>query len=148
MKHLARLAAAVLALILLGASHARAIAILDFGRLNVDDEATYVSNLVEGAAKYLRAHGHPEQAQKAIDLFKNSTKQGGVSQLAVNVKLLQDENTRNQQNPNNRVPVYDVETAMQQTLADNGIIVPVAYLKSINRGFQPFFPLRSHIGGT
>jgi hypothetical protein len=148
MTNLLRLFAGMALALVLSCGSAKAMDILAFGRMNLDDQATYVTNMVEGSAKYLRANGHPDQAQKAIDLFKNSTPQGGVNQLAINLKNFQSENTRNQQNPNNRVPPYDVEAAMAETLRDNGINVPASYLKTITRGFQPFFPLRTHIGGT
>ena len=56
------------------------MAILDFVHMNDDDDATYVTALVEGAAKMLKANGQEDQARKAIALFKNSTKSGGVNQ--------------------------------------------------------------------
>jgi hypothetical protein len=129
------------------ASDARAMAILEFARMNLDDQATYVAALVEGSAKMLRADGHPDQAQKVIDLFKNSTKQGGVNQLAMKLKELHAENDHNAINPNNRAHVYDVEDAMAATLHENGIEVPVKYLETINRNFAPAYPFRSHTGG-
>ena len=147
MKYLVRFAATLLALLLLSGIEVQAMSILDFSRLALDDQATYVSAMVEGSAKMLRDNGHPDQAQKAIDLFKNSTKQGGVNQLAMNLKELQLQNIRNADNPNNRAPVYDVEAAMEHTLRDNGIVVPASYLKTINRNFQPVFPMRAHTMG-
>jgi hypothetical protein len=139
-----RLASIILALSLLGTGHARALAILDFINMNLDDQATYVTSLVEASAKKLRADGHPDQAQKTIGLFKDSTKKGGVNQLAVNMKSMQLTNNRNATNPNNRAPAYDVEAAMEATLRDNGINVPVSYLEGVNRDFHPVFPMRGH----
>jgi hypothetical protein len=137
----ASLAAGILLAFVLSTGRAPAITILDFGRMNVDDQATYVTSLVEGSVKYLRANGHPDQAQKAVSLFKDSSKNGGVNQTAMTLKWMQSENTRHQQNPNNRVPDYDVEAAMQATLRHNGIDVPLKYLETVNRGFTPFYPL-------
>jgi hypothetical protein len=145
MKLTTRLVTVVLALVC--ANNARAMAILDFARMNLDDQATYVSSLVEGSAKMLRAQGHPDQAQKAIDLFKNSTRQGGVNQLAMNLKTMAQTNNLHATNPNNRIPDFEVEDAMQLTLRDNGIIVPASYLKAITRDFHPMFPPRPHTDG-
>jgi len=127
----------------LGSGCAQAMSFEDFIRMNDDDDATYVAALVEGAAKMLRAKGQPDQAGKLVALFKDSGKQGGVNQLAQNMKTLNALNNRNAINPNNRAPVYEVENAMELTLKDNGIIVPASYLLSINRNFQPAGPPRS-----
>jgi hypothetical protein len=142
-----RLLIGVLLLSLLYSGQAQAMAILDFVKLNDDDEATYVTSLVEGASKMLKAQGQTNQAQKAVALFKNSTKQGGVNQFALNLKTLNGLNNRNAINPNNRAHVYDVEDAMELTLKDYGIIVPTSYLLTINRNFQPSGPPRSHTPG-
>ena len=139
----AHLLIGVFLLSLLFSGHAQALPILKFVRLNNDDEATYVTSLVEGSAKMLKAHGQADQAQKAIALFKDSSKNGGVNQFALNLKMLNGMNTRNAINPNNRAPVYEVEDAMERTLKDNGIIVPVSYLLTINKDFQPSGPPRS-----
>lgn len=126
---------------------AKAMSILDFARMNLDDESTYVALLVEGTAKMLRAHGQADQARKAIALFKNSGKDGGVNQLAMNLKMLNGLNNRNAINPNNRAPVYEVEDAMELTLKDNRIMVPAGFLFTINRDFRPSGPPRSRITG-
>jgi hypothetical protein len=141
------LAAAVFSLSLLCSGTARAMSIHDFGRLNDDDEATYVTFMVEGAAKMFKAHGQPDQAEKTINLFKDSGKNGGVSQFAFNLRTINALNNRNAINPNNRVPVYGVENAMEQTLKDAGIIVPVSYLLTIGKDFIPAGPPRLHILG-
>jgi hypothetical protein len=117
--------------------------ILDFAKMNLDDESTYITMLVTGSAKLLRAHGQPNQAQKAIDLFKDSTKKGGVNQLAINLKSLEAENDQNAVNPRNRVRVFEVEDAMRATLVDNGINVSTRDLLAINQNFIPAGPPRS-----
>ena len=121
---------------------ARAMSIHDFGKMNNDDEATYVALLVEGSAEMLRAHGQPEQARKVIAFFKESGKDGGVQQFASNLKMVDALNKRNSINPNNRAPVYQVEDAMELTLKDDGIIVPASYLLTINKDFRPSGPSR------
>jgi hypothetical protein len=90
----------------------------------------------------LRANGQPDQASKVIAFFKDSRKQGGVNQLAMNMKAMNGLNNRNAINPNNRAHVYEVEDAMALTLKNHGIIVPVGYLLAINQDFQPVGPPR------
>jgi hypothetical protein len=138
-------AAVILTLSLLLSGTARAMQMHDFAKMNDDDEATYVALLVDGAAKTLRAHGHPDQAQKAIDLFKDTSKNSGTNQFAMKVKELNAKNNRNAINPNNRAPVYQIEDAMSQTLKDNEIIISTSELLAINHDFQPVGPPRSHL---
>lgn len=116
---------------------ARAMAIQDFAKMNDDDDATYVTALVEGSAKWLKTQGHPDQADRVIAFFRDATKSGGLNQLVVTMKLLNGQNNRNAINPNNRAHLYDVEDAMAQVLRDKGISVPVKYLQSINKSFSP-----------
>jgi hypothetical protein len=141
----ARFAAMVLAAVFLSAGQAPAMDILYFVRMAVEDQATYVSTLVEESAKMLRTTGHPDEAAKAIALFKDSTSHGGVSQLAANIKALQAKNTMSQSATNGRATSYDVEAAMELTLRNNGIHVPLKFLETINRNFAPSLPLRQHV---
>ncbi len=141
----ARFLAGVVAVIFLGAGHAPAMDILFFARMALDDQADYVSSLVEGSAKMLRSTGHPDQAAKAIALFKDPSKNGGVSQLAKMIRQVQAKNTLNTTLAAPRGPVYDVEAAMQMMLHNNGIEVPLKYLKTINRNFTPQLPMRPHV---
>jgi len=143
MKSKTCLAAGLLFLIALGSGCARAMSFHDFIRMNDDDDATYVTAMVEGTAKMLRANGQPDQASKVIAFFKDSSKQGGVNQLAMNMKMMNGLNDRNAINPNNRAHVYEVEDAMERTLKDIGIIVPTNALLAINQNFQPVGPPRS-----
>src|SRR5271170_4466025 len=137
------LAAGLLLLSALGSGCARALSFHDFIRMNDDDDATYVTAMVEGVAKMLRANGQTDQARKLIAFFKDSSKQGGVNQLAMNMKAMNGLNNRNAINPNNRAHVYEVEDAMALTLKENGIIVPAGYLLAINHDFRPAGPPRS-----
>ena len=143
----ARFAAVLLAVIFLGAGHAPAMDILFFARMALDDQANYVTNLVTGSAKILRQTGHPDQAQKAIALFKDPSNHGGIHQLATNIKEMQSKNTLNTTLAAPRGPTYDVEAAMQLTLRNNGIEMPLKSLETINSRFAPQLPLRSHSAG-
>jgi hypothetical protein len=126
------------------ATGARAMPILDFARLNNDDEATYVTLLVEGSAAMFKAHGQPDQARKIILFFKVPGKDGGVYRFADQLKKVDALNNKNAINPNNRAPVYQVEDAMAATLKNEGFIVPVSYLLTLGNDFQPAGPPRSH----
>jgi len=114
------------------------MSIRDFAAMNIDNQSTYVSLLVDGAATFLKAHAQPEQAKKAISFFKDSSKEGGVHQLASELKQLNAMNNLNATNPNNRAHVYEIEDAMEIILKDKGIIVPLSYLRTINKDFSPF----------
>jgi hypothetical protein len=137
--------AILLAAISLGAGQARAMDILYFARMQADDQATYVSEQVEDSAKMLRATGHPDQAAKAIALFKDASPNGGVSQFARNLKALQAKNTIKQNVSNSRGVFYDVEAALQLTLRNNGVDVPLKFLETSNRNFAPQLPLKPHV---
>jgi hypothetical protein len=130
---------------LLCADRSPGMAIQDFAKMNDSDDATYVTALVEGAAKWLRTQGRPDLAQKTVDLFKDATKRGGLNQLVVTMKLMNGQNNRNAINPNNRAHLLDVEDAMVRTLGDNGITVPLSYLKTVNKDFQPAGPPRAKV---
>jgi len=130
---------------LLTAPSARAMSILDFGHMNNDDEATYVAMLVGGAADHLRAHGHPDQADKAIALFKDRGPNSGTNQFALFMMQYNTINTRNAENPNNRKPELQVEDALEHTFRTNGIDISVADLRAIGQSFQPVGPPRGAI---
>lgn len=109
----------------------------NFARLNMDDEASYVALMVARSAKMLRTQGKADLADKTVALFKDPGKSGGVNQFAMNLKAANNRNNLKATNPNNRTPDLQVEDAMAATLKDNGIIVPVSFLLSLQREFQP-----------
>jgi hypothetical protein len=139
------LLAAVVTLSLLCPATATAMSLIDFGRMNNDDDASYVTLLVEGAAKILKARSRPDLANKAIALFHDPGPNGGVHQFALNLRQLNTVNNRNATNPNNRAPVYGVEDAMAQTLKDAGLNITAADLLAIGQDFRPVGPPRSQI---
>jgi hypothetical protein len=143
----ARFVAAVLAVSVFGAMHAPAMEILYFARMALDDQADYVSSMVAASAQMLRATGHPDEAAKAIALFKDPSKNGGLNQLVKNMRALQEQNTMSQSVTNDRTTTYDVAWAMHVTLRSNGIEVPLKFLESTNRNFTPQLPLRQHASG-
>ena len=125
---------------LLCSVHAPAMSIYLFVKMKSPDQATYIDNMVEGAAKILKDQGHPDQAKKLMDLFYDSSKQGGVNQFVTNLKAVDAENRKNAINPNNRKDVLQVEDAMSRTLKDNGIIILAKQLLPINQTFMPAPP--------
>jgi hypothetical protein len=145
MKLNASLAAGLLLLVLLGCGNARAMSFYNFTKMNDDDDASFVAMLVEGTAKLLRANGHADEASQLIAFFKDSSKEGGLNQLVMNAKMMNALNQRNAINPNNRVPVYEVEDAMERTLHDKGIVVPASSLRTITRDFKPSGPPRAQM---
>jgi hypothetical protein len=129
------------------AGSAGAMSIESFARMNDDDDATLVTLLVEGAAKTLREQGKPEEALKAINLFKDSSKEGGLNQLVLNLKTLNALNNRNAIKPANRVTALDVEDALALTLKDNGLLVSADILRRIDANFTPVGPMRQQSSG-
>jgi hypothetical protein len=142
-----KLAVALISFAPIFTASVKAMSFEDFARMNNDDEAGYVAFLVEASAKMLKTTGKPEQADKAVSLFHDSSKDGGVQQLASNLKMFYALNKRNAINPNNRAPVYQVEDAMASTLKDAGILVPTSYLLTAGQDFRPSGLPRQHTSG-
>ena len=124
-------------------TRANAMSIHDFGRMNDDDEATFVTLLVEGSAQYFKAQGQPDQASKVIAFFKTTGPDGGTYQFADQLKQAFAFNSRIETNPNNRVPERLVEDAMASTLKAQDLPVPTKYLLTVSQGFHAYGPPRS-----
>jgi hypothetical protein len=116
---------------------ARGMSIHDFGRMNDDDEASYVTLLVEGSAHYYKVQGQPQQARQIIAFFKIPGKDGGVYKFADRLRETNAYNHAKAINPNNRAPELQVEDAMSRTLQDQGYLVPTAYLLTVGKDFSP-----------
>jgi hypothetical protein len=129
------------------ASAARAMTIHDFGRMNNDDESTYVALMITESAKLLKAQGQPDKAAELMAYFKEPGKFGGVQQFAAQLMATNANNKRNAINPNNRVPEAQIEDAMEKTLKDKGYIVPAKYLRNALKDFRPDGPPRARAPG-
>ena len=116
----------------------------DFGKMNSDDEASFVTLLVETSRDYVKAHGHPEQGPKIIALFKTAGHDGGVYKFADRLQQVDAQNKRSAINPNNREAVLQVEDAMELMLKDEGFLVPAKYLIATGKSFQPSGIPRPH----
>ena len=113
------------------------------GRLNNDDEAGFIAFLVDASSKMLKAQGQPDQADKIIAFFNDSSKDGGVQQLASNLRMINTMNNRNSTNPNNRNPRLSGGRRHGTNLAkDHGIIVSAKFLLATGKQFQPSGPPR------
>lgn len=123
----------------------RAMSMIDFAKMNNDDEGDYVVALVGGAAQVLKESGHPEQASKVNSLFQDSGANGGFRQFAIHLKMLRALNVRNATNPNNHAHEYLVEDAMELTLKDAGILVSAKSLMQAGENFQPSGPPRGQV---
>jgi hypothetical protein len=132
------MATSVLAVSMLFANAANAMQIPQFDKLAVDDQATYVTLLAKGSANALYAHGDRAGGDKLIQLFNTTGKTGGGAQFW---KYLDEVRIMNKNNaadhPNNKQPPYEVEHAFALMLKNNGIIVPVSFLLTINKDFKP-----------
>ena len=142
----ATMAVALLLFAACGSGDAKAMSIDDFANMTDDDEATYVTLLVDASAQLLKTGGQPDQARKAVDLFHDTGKNGGVSQLAANLKMMNNLNLRNASSTHSRGPAYQVEDAVALTLKDAGIIVPANALLKAGKDFSPSGPRQHNTG--
>jgi len=147
MHFMAKFSLAVMTVAFLLGNRASAMTIEDFGRMNNDDEAGFVTALVEASSKMLKAHGRPDQAAQVISFFKMPGEHGGVYQFADHMKAAFALNKRNAINPNNRIAPLQVEDAMASTLKSIDIIVPAPYLIASGKSFAPTGLPRSLSGG-
>jgi hypothetical protein len=142
----AKLVAVLISVAIFPPVGAPAMTLEDFGRMNNDDEATYVALLVEASAQMLKAQGQNDQAAKTLAFFKEPGKFGGAQQLASHVQAMFATNKLRATNPNNRVSDYQIEDAMEATLREQGIVVPAKYLLARGKDFHPIGPPRQHLG--
>jgi hypothetical protein len=134
--------AVLIAVALVLPGSARAMTIEKFGRMNNDDESTYVAILIEAAVNKYKAAGQPDQGAKIMAYFKTPGRFGGVQQFAAKLESINGSNARYANNPNNRQPILLVEDAMSQTLKDAGYDVPTPYLVASGKDFRPVGPPR------
>ena len=115
--------------------------------MNNDDEAGFIAFEVQASADFLKAHGHPDQADKVIALFREPDPDGGVYRLADNLKQLYALNRKSDSQARDAgASPYLVEDAIALTLRGAGIIVPAKALLQAGDGFRPSGLPRHHIG--
>jgi hypothetical protein len=131
------LATSVLAASMLFANAAGAMQIPQFDKLAVDDQDTYATLLAQGAAHGLYDHGDIKGGDKLVQLLNDGSKTGGEAQFW---RCLEEVRIMNKNNANNKQPPYEVEHAFALMLKNNGIVVPVSFLLTINKDFKPKSP--------
>ena len=137
---LKKLATGALALSMLFANAANAMQIPQFDKLAVDDQDTYSTLLAVGAANGLYAHGDRAGGDKLVQLFNDTSDNSGEHQFWKYLNDVRIMNKNNAADPNNKQPPYEVEHAFALMLKNNGIIVPVSFLLTINKDFKPSSP--------
>jgi hypothetical protein len=111
-----------------------------FDAMPCDAREQYVWHLLIGAGEGLEAH-NKDGAEKLKAIMANRNAQF-YGQFYENVQSAREINAANAAKPNNGgEPIYEVENALAVTTKQNGVIVPVSYLLTVNRDFVPKAPL-------
>jgi hypothetical protein len=131
---------AVLSTALLFTGMGNAMPIPQYDKMDKHDRAHYVNLLIKGAYDHLSANGQSEQAERLLYLFENSSTKFGWPQFEKNLQMARALTAKHAADPNNKKVPYEVEQALALTLKDNGIVVPVSFLLTINKDFKPSYP--------
>jgi hypothetical protein len=131
---------AVLSTALLFSGVGNAMHISQYDKMDKHDQAQYVTLLIKGAHDHLSANGQSAQAERILYLFETSSAKFGWPQFERNLHMARALNAKYAADPNNKKALYEVEQALALTLQDNGILVPVSFLLTINRNFKPSYP--------
>lgn len=129
----------LLIVLMLPFAFAKAMPIPQYDKMSAEDDANYMTSLLKGAVEGLESHGNKQDSDKLYALF---SKGDGIKQFTKNLDVLRDLTNKNAANPNNKQPPYEVEQAFALTLKQNGIIVPLKFLLTINKDFKPSHPLK------
>jgi hypothetical protein len=132
--------AAVLSTPLLFSGKGNAMQIPQYDKMDKHDQAHYVTLLIKGAHDRLSANGQSAQAERVLYLFENSSTKFGWPQFERNLQMARALNAKYEADPNNKKAPYQVEQALALTLQNNGILVPVTFLLTINKDFKPSYP--------
>ena len=121
---------------------AQAMEIRKFYEMAQDDQANYVSALIQGAEKVLTDEGKPDLDAQVSHLFTtnapNSNISIGMSQFMVTLAVLRVKDAqRVAKDP--KAQRIEVEDAMALTLKNNGIELPDSFF-TVNSGFKPKLP--------
>ena len=130
----------VLSIALLFSGVANAIQISQYDKMDKHDQTRYVTLLIKGTHDHLSANGQSAQAERVLYLFQNSSAKFGWPQFERNLHMARALNAKYAVDPNNKKTPYEVEQAFALTLQDNGILIPVSFLLTINKDFKPSSP--------
>jgi hypothetical protein len=139
------LAATFLSATMLLTSAAQAMEIRQFDRMAQDDQAEYVSELIQGAEKVLTDEGRPDLAAQVSQLFATNDPGDkisiGMAEFYLNLARARVADVkRATQDPNAKR--LEIEDAMAVTLKKNGIDLPPAFF-TVASSFKPKFPLQT-----
>jgi hypothetical protein len=141
--HLAGLCVSVA---VLSASVAQAMQIQQFDKMTAQDQADYITALVDGAQKVLIDEGRSDLGAQVHKLFTDvpagDTITLGMEGFETNLaqgRLYDAERYAKDHN----VRRLNVEDAMIVTLKKNGIVLPLAFVH-VADGFHPKFPLNKN----
>ena len=131
---------AVLSIALLFPCMGNAMPIPQYDKMDKHDRAHYVNLLIKGAYDHLSANGQSAQAERLLYLFENSSAKFGWPQFEKSLQMARVLNAKQAVDPKNKKVPYEVEQALAVTLQNNGILVPVSFLLTINKDFKPSDP--------
>ena len=131
---------ALLSIALLFSGMGNAMQISQYDKMDKHDQEQYVNLLIKGTYDHLSANGQSAQAKTLLYLFQNSSAKFGWPQFERNLHMARALNAKYAADPNNKKAPYEVEQAFALTLKDNGILVPVGFLLTVNKDFKPSYP--------
>jgi hypothetical protein len=131
---------AVLTTALLLPGLGNAMQIPQYDKMDKRDRTHYVNLLIKGAHDRLSANGQSAQAERLLYLFESSSAKFGWPQFEKNLQMARALTAKHAVDPNNKKVPYEVEQALALTLKNNGILVPVSFLLTINKDFKPSYP--------
>jgi hypothetical protein len=130
----------VLSTALLFPGTGNAMQIPQYDKMDKHDRAQYVNLLVKGTYDHLSATGQSAQAETLLYLFEKSSAKFGWPQFEKNLQMARALSAKHAADPNNKKVPYEVEQAFALTLKNNGILVPVTFLLTVNKDFKPSYP--------
>ena len=131
---------AVLSTTLLFSGLGNAMQIPQYDKMDKQDRKHYVTQLIKGTYDHLSATGQSAQAERLLYLFEKSGAKFGWPQFEKNLQMARALDAKRARDPNNKKAPYEVENAFALTLENNGIVVPVRFLLTVNKNFKPSYP--------
>jgi hypothetical protein len=131
---------AVLLTALLFSGVGNAMQVSQYDKMDKHDRMRYVNLLIKGTHDHLSANGQSAQAERVLYLFENSSAKFGWPQFERNLHMARALDAKYAADPNSKKAPYQVEQAFALTLQNNGIVIPLGVLLTINNDFKPSYP--------
>jgi hypothetical protein len=131
---------AVLSTALLFSGMGNAMQISQYDNMDKHDRDRYVTLLIKGTHDHLSANGQSAQAEKVLYIFEKSSTKFGWPQFERNLHMARVLNAKHAADRNIKKAPFEVEQAFALTLQNNGVLVPVTFLLTINKDFKPSYP--------